>query len=111
MSQSHLTKRLKARETSLTVSGHAYTLRRPTALDRARMAGESPVDIVRACVVGWDLTLLDLIPGGDPTPAPFTPELWGDWLSDTPEIWKPLADAVADLVRAHDAELERAEKN
>lgn len=106
-----LDKRHKAREQVVAACGHAYTLRRPTAAQLARLAEGSRLDMLRECVVGWDLTWLDLFPGGDPSPATFTPELWSDWLDDTPELWGPLGEALLDLIRAHQDALEAAKKN
>jgi hypothetical protein len=106
-----LSRRLAARERRLELGGHGYTLRRPTALQRIEAGRGSGLDLVRACVVGWDLTLLDLVPGGDPTPAPFTAELWSDWLDDHPEIWEPISLAILDMIAAHDAALETSAKN
>lgn len=106
-----LAKRLKAREQVTAFGGHAYTLRRPTAAQLARLAEGSRLDLLRECVVGWDLRLADLYPGGDPVPAVFEADLWADWLEDHPDLWEPLADALLGLIRAHQDALEAAEKN
>ena len=106
-----LVKRQSARERRVELGGHVYTVRRPTALQRIEAGRGSGLDLMRACVVGWDLTLLDLMPGGDPTPAPFTAALWSDWLDDTPEIWEPLSLAIMEMIDAHDTALETAAKN
>jgi hypothetical protein len=106
-----LDKRYKAREQQIAAGGHAYTLRRPTAAQLARLGEGSRLDMLRECVVGWDLTWLDLFPGGDPVPATFTPELWSDFLDDSPDIWRPLGEALLDLIRAHQDALEDAKKN
>ena len=97
-----------ARETRVEVDGHAYTIRRPTALHRTKLAGKGAVEVVRECVVGWDLRFIDLIPGGDPTPAPFDTALWSDWLDDTPAIWAPLLQAITDAIDNHDARVKEA---
>lgn len=106
-----LDKRLKAREFQVTAAGHVYTLRRPTAAQMARLADGSRLDMVRECVVAWNLTALDLYPGGDPTPAPFDADVWGDWLDDHADLWAPLADALVDAIQRHQARLEDAAKN
>lgn len=108
---SDLERRQKARETVVEADGHKYTVRRPTAMQRIRLAGASPVDLVRECVVGWDLQRLDLYPGGDPQPAAFDADLWADWLADTPAIWEPLSRAIVEQVGAHEQRLEDAAKN
>lgn len=106
-----LDKRLKAREMVVDLLGHRYTLRRPTAKQRIDAAGGTRLDLARACVVGWDLTGLDLLPGGDALPMPFDRDLWDDWLDDAPDLWLPLIEAVEDLIARHDAALEAAAKN
>ena len=106
-----LEKRQRARESQVELLGHRYTLRRPTALERVEMSSGTRLDQARACVVGWDLTHLDLFDGGEPTPAPFERALFDDWLDDAPDLWIPLIDAVEGLIAAHDKRLEEAEKN
>jgi hypothetical protein len=100
----------RARERDIPAAGHVFTVRRPTALQRIELLGARPVDLVRQCVSGWNLRLIDLIPGGDASAAPFD-ELWSEWLDDHPEVWAPLSEAVLALVQDHDAALEAAEKN
>ena len=97
---SALDKRHKARESVVAAGGHAYTLRRPTAAQLARLSDGSRLDMLRECVVGWDLRYLDLYPGGDPVPAVFTADLWA-----------PLGEALLAIIRAHHEALEAAEKN
>lgn len=108
---SDLEKRQRARETVVEAGGKQYTVRRPTAMQRIHLAGASPVDLVRECVVGWNLQRIDLYPGGDPQPAAFDVDLWADWLADSPEIWEPLSRAIVDMVGAHEQRLEDAAKN
>lgn len=108
---SALARRLKSREQVFVFAGHSYTLRRPTAAHLARLIEGSRLDLVRECVVGWDLQLLHLYPGGDPVPAEFDVEVWSDWLDDHPDLWAPLGDAVLDLIKAHQDALEGAVKN
>ena len=98
----------KARETTITVDGHAYTLRRPTDLEAARLAvGGDLLDFV----VGWDLVEIDLVSGGSDVKVPFDQELFREWVADQPSVWKPLTDAVRDAYRAHAAAREEQEKN
>lgn len=106
-----LAKRRAARETVVEAGGHKFTLRRPTAYERVGFGGATPFDLVCRFVVGWDLTGLDLVPGGDPTPAPFDSELLADYLADQPQLWEPLTHALAGLITDHDAALEAAAKN
>lgn len=106
-----LEKRQRAREFNVEALGHRYTLRRPTARERIELSAGTRLDLVRACVVGWDLTNLDLYPGGDAQPARFSPDVWADYLADTPALWTPLIDALEQHIAAHDAALEGTAKN
>jgi hypothetical protein len=104
----------KARETVVTVGGHNYTVRRPTDMDMAEIAGQGGVPIkeyLRRFVVGWDIKELDLIPGGGPEPVEFDSDLLVEWVSDHPDDWKPLADAIKNGYAAHVAKREATVKN
>jgi hypothetical protein len=108
---SALDKRLKGRQQQTTVAGHTYTHRRPTAAHMARLADGTRLELVRECVVDWDLKHLDLYPGGDPLLCPFDAALWSDWLDDNPDIWSPLADAITQQITQHRDQIETATKN
>lgn len=87
----------KAREQLVEADGHQFTIRRPTDAERAEWFsrdGISPLELVRRSVVDWDLTELDLIPGGSPTPADFSHEAFAEYVNDKPELWSPLRDAI-----------------
>lgn len=107
----YLQKRLAARETTVAVDGHSYTIRRPTARQMAELSQATQYEAVQACVVGWDLTGLDLYPGGGPEPVPFDPAIWADWLADSPGLWTPLWEAITAQIAAHSERLETAAKN
>lgn len=108
-------RRHAARETVIEAGGHKFTLRRPTAYDISRIhAGVDSgrtFDLLCRFTVGWDLKEVDLVPGGDPTPAPFSSEVWADYLADTPDLWAPLGDALTAQIEARDKALEDAAKN
>ena len=104
-------KRLKSREQQVDADGHVYTIRRPTAAQMVRMAEGTRLDLVRECIVGWNLKHLDLYPGGDPVACEFDVVLWADWLDDHPDIWAPLADAIIASISAHREQLDAAVKN
>lgn len=106
-----LARRRAARETTVEAGGHKWTLRRPTDYERLRLENKTPFEIVCGFVVGWSLTGVDLVPGGDPTPVPFDAELAADYLADHPELWGPLTQALADAIKAHDDAREGAAKN
>lgn len=104
-------KRRAAREFTVDAGGRSWTLRRPTAYERIGLAGLTPFEILCRFVVGWNLTSLDLVAGGDGHPLPFDAELAADYLAEQPELWQPLTQALADAINAHDAALEAAAKN
>lgn len=104
-----LAARRKARESTIEVGGHHYTVRRPKAAEL--LDDMTALDLSRRFVVGWDLKNSDLIPGGDPDPEPFEQGLWEDWLEDNPELWEPVSKKVIAMVREHEAALEGAAKN
>lgn len=106
-----LAKRQASRETVVEAGGHKWTLRRPTAYERAFDVDKTKFELICGLIVGWDLTELDLVPGGSPVPAAFDRDLLADYMGDHPELWKPLIDAREEIIKAHNAALEAAAKN
>lgn len=103
----------KAREVGVEAGGRQFVIRRPTDEEALRI-GRADMDmlgIVKRFTVGWDLTELDLIPGGTPTSLPFDAELFGEWVADQPAVWEPLAQAIMDAYKAHADKREDAVKN
>lgn len=111
MSKALLEKLLRSRESGVVVDGHTFTIRRPTDEDALTLQGSGPLDFVKRFVVGWDLTELDIIPGGGPERVPFSTELWSAYVSDHPELWEPLATPIVEAYRTHAVGREEAEKN
>lgn len=103
----------KARETSVTVGGFTFTVRRPTDVEMLRLRAEGlTLDSLIGFVVGWSgVKQIDLIPGGDPVPATFDAETAREWLSDRPDLLTPLVDEVLAQYRKHVESLEAAAKN
>jgi hypothetical protein len=113
MSKALIEKIRRAREVKVTVDGHNYTVRRPTDLEAAELRGSmlSDGELAARFVVGWDLTELDLVPGGAPTPVAFDADLWREFCADRRDLWGPLAAAAAEAFIAHTKEREDATKN
>ena len=111
MSKALIDKIRKAREFVVEVNGHKFTARRPTVCDAIELAGIAPVEFVRRFVIGWDLTELDVIPGGGPEPVAFDSDLWAEWVADRPELWEPLAIPIMDAYKRHAELREAATKN
>jgi len=107
----------KARETEAEADGRKFTIRRPTdeEFEEFREAGlgnrAAMMYLVRAFTIGWELTELDLIPGGDGVAVPFDSALFADWVADQPATWAPLALAVVGAYNAHTDKRKAAVKN
>lgn len=106
-----LAKRKAARETTVEIGLHRWTLRRPTPYERAKIGGLDSLELLCQFVTAWDLKEIDLIPGGNPTPAQFDTALLADYLAEQPELWEPLTSALLKSIQDYDARLEDAAKN
>ena len=106
-----LDKMRKAREKRVEVDGHAFTILRPTDADAVAMAGRPPLEFVERFVVGWDMTELDLVPGGMAEPVAFDADVWIAWVRDHPEVWDALGMAILDAYESHVKAREAAAKN
>lgn len=103
-----------ARQTSVKVGSITLICRRPTDLEMASMqsAKITQEDILLKFVDDWQgVTEGDLIPGGEQTEVPFSRELFAEWVSDHPEVWSAISDAVVQTYQTHSAKLEEASKN
>ncbi len=106
-----LAKLRRSRESSVTVEGRQFTITRPTAADAATMKGLNDVEVCQRFVVGWDLTELDIIPGGDASPVAFDKELFALWIVDQPKYWAGVAGAILDAFLTYREAGKEAEKN
>ena len=95
----------KSRETTIAAGPHSFTVRRPSALDVARMSAEAGITLEAACrfIVGWaGVNESDLLPGGDPEPLVFDRELLIEWVADKPDLWPVIVTGVVDSFRQHE---------
>ena len=94
----------KARESTVEVDGHTFSYRRPTDIQAQGMSYDSLQDAVKD-VAGfyfdWDMTELDLIPGGTGESVPFDSELFWEWVQDNPKYWEKLVKAVLDSYKEY----------
>lgn len=111
MSKALIEKLKRARERKVEVAGNSFTIRRPTDAEVVAMDGRRALDYVQAFVVDWDLAELAVVPGGGPEKVPFDRDLWAEWVSDRPQIWEPLANALLEDYKAHVEARETAGKN
>jgi hypothetical protein len=102
---------LRARESDVPVGEFTFVIRRPTEVDMAGLRGCGASDLLRF-IVGWKkVREMDLIPGGDPHPAPFDPEACAVWLSDRPDLMVPVVEQVVQAYQDHQAARDGAKKN
>ena len=112
MSKTIIEKLQKARERQVTACGINFTVRRPKDLEMIVINhdGMSQEDILRRFVLDWDAKEIDLLPGGTPKAVAFDTELFIEWVSDKPECWAPLIEAIIDGYRQHQAQQEESLK-
>lgn len=106
----------EARKTRVAVGDFTFTVMRPTDMDvvglRGSDGGISNGVLLERFVIGWEgVRECDVVPGGSPTPASFSRELFVEWVADRPGLWEPLVRAITEGYLAHQAELEAAAKN
>lgn len=93
----------KAREQQVSLNGHTFTFRRPTDLEVVKLRGSQlrEGDIMERFVIGWDLRENDIDAGGTDLPAPFSTELFMEWVADQEALWGPLTKAILEAYQAH----------
>jgi len=103
----------KARESTVKVDKFVFTIRRPTDAEAANVfsSGPSVVDIAKDYTVGWsNVKDSDLVPSGGSDDVKFDSELWGEWVSDRPDFWEPIFNAIVGVYTRHQDELEKSGK-
>lgn len=102
----------RARECRAEVGKFTFILRRPTDLEWASVQGEGPGERILPFVVGWEgVTEGDILNGGDPHPLPFDAAACAEWLSDRPDLFTAVADAIVKAYLDHVSALEAQLKN
>lgn len=98
----------RSRQIEVEAGGHRFTVERPTMAEVVQAGGmlRADVEFLARHVVSWDLTVADLVPGGDPEPADFDAEVCALWLADRPDLWAPLGTALRDAFRAYEEALD-----
>lgn len=117
MSAALIAKMRRAREVEVPALGHHFTLRIPNegeiediveGLTGKRMTFRR---LLIACVVGWNLHEIDLIPGGSPVPIDFDADLFREWLNGHEAAIDPLFTALNAGMEARKARQEQDAKN
>lgn len=113
MSQSLIERIKKARQTTVKVGDITLIVRRPTDLDMVTGGGKfTTLEILTRFVDGWQgMKECDLVPGGNPVEAPFSRELFTEWVADHTESWSAISAAVVESYKRHKDEVEEAAKN
>ena len=101
----------KARETTIQINGKTWTIRRPTDEEAVQLGQSGLLDMVKRFVIGWELTELDLIPGGDGSAVKFDAALFAEWVADQPDVWEPLGAAILEAYKTHAEKRDAALKN
>lgn len=102
----------KARQSRVTVEGKTFIVRRPTDWEAYEMRKDTrEMDVLEKFVVAWEgVTELDLVPGGDSTPAAFSKELFAEWIQDHPDFWAPIFAEITSGYKKHAENLSETEK-
>lgn len=104
----------KARQTTVKVGEVTLICRRPTDLEMVGMqsAKITQEDILLRFVDGWQgMKECDLVPGGQPVEVQFNKDLFNEWVSDHPESWAVISDAVVSSYKQHSDSLGESVKN
>lgn len=102
----------RAREVRVTAGGFTFTVRRPTDVEWIELRNQSLVRAVLPFVVGWEgVREIDLIPGGDPHPAPFSADVCTEFLTDRIDLLPEIVDAFVKAYEDHLAQRSATEKN
>lgn len=110
MSEKLIERMRAARSRDVEVNGRKFTIMRPTDYDMVQLVGKDAYALLDF-VVGWDMTELDLWPGGTGAKVPFDKQLWREWIADNPSFWEPLISAIRDAYAEHAKTLEGDAKN
>ena len=110
--KSNYERRIAARQRIVELSGKQITLRRPTEYEKVKHGGLPLLEYICQFVDACQLTDADLFDGGSPDlEVPFDRDVFQDWLFEKPDLWKPLADALNDMVAQHEQARSEAVKN
>lgn len=102
-----------ARTLRLPAGGHTFVALRPTDMDMVEFQATDrhPRHLLKH-IIGWDgVREMDIVPSGDPHPAPFDPEALAEWLKDRLDILGEIAAGLLKAYADHQAAKDTAVKN
>lgn len=93
----------KSRETLVPAGGYEFTIRRPTDLEvhEYRNLSLKFSELLKNFVVNWNLTELDIVPGGTGVAVVFSSELFMEWVADRDDLWDVLVKAILESYETH----------
>ena len=102
-----------ARALRIPAGGHTFVALRPTDMDMVEFQATDrhPRHLLKH-VIGWaDVREMDIVPGGDPHPAPFDPEALAEWLKDRIDLLSEITSGLLQAYADHQAAKDAAVKN
>ena len=102
-----------ARTLRIPAGGHTFVALRPTDLDMVEFQATDrhPRHLLKH-ITGWDdVREMDIVPHGDPHPAPFDPEALAEWLKDRLDLLGQIAAGLLNAYAEHQAAKDAAVKN
>lgn len=101
-----------AREQKVPVGGYTFTVRRPTDIEMVALSGADSMARLLPYVIGWEgVKEIDIISGGDPRPVEFDADVCAEWMSDRPDLFGPLVDAILASYGKHAEQIKASVKN
>jgi len=102
----------QARTLHVVAGGFDFYVLRPTPLEREEKLRGNAARGILSLIVGWGkVTELAMLGVGAPHPLPFDADACTEWLSDRPDLFNVIAQAVVDGIEAYLLAQEDALKN
>jgi hypothetical protein len=84
----------KSREKIVKSGEYEFTIKRPTDYDAVKFAKMEQLGILTEFVEGWNVKEIDIVPGGTSEVAPFSKELFREWIKEDLNLWNPLIEQI-----------------
>jgi hypothetical protein len=100
----------KSREKIVKSGEFELTIKRPTDYDAVKFAKMEQLEILTEFVEGWNVKEIDIVPGGTSEVAPFSKELFREWIKEDLNLWNPLIEQIQAAYLDHKKEKDEALK-